>query len=211
LESLSKDAGAKTPSPWANLFRANVDYEPALRNVNRWYNRIVKALRVEDRTTREKELAQLDAELKELKKKTQESMPSGFELLFAKDSAKVRGETIGNILICLMLPAFNRVQSASDRCEQSQNNIYLAFALAAYYRDHGGYPKELAALEPKYLDKIPIDLFSGEPLVYRPSKNGYLLYSVGVNGRDEEGRGSEDEPQGDDLSVRMPLPKLKQE
>ena len=60
---------------------------------------------------------------------------------------------------------------------------------------------------PKYLDKIPLDMFSGKPLLYRPTEKGYLLYSVGVNGRDEEGHGYDDDPRGDDLTVRMPLPK----
>jgi hypothetical protein len=113
-------------------------------------------------------------------------------------------------LITLLLPAFNKVQSAADRCEQVQNNLYLAFALAAYQRDQGRYPKDLDALAPKYLKKIPNDLFSGNPLIYRPSENGYLLYSVGVNGLDEKGQSYDDDPQGDDLSVRMSLPKLKQ-
>jgi hypothetical protein len=38
---------------------------------------------------------------------------------------------------------------------------------------------------------------------------GYLLYSVGVNGKDDGGRQFDDDPPGDDLSVRMPLPELK--
>ncbi|SRR5579871_2434075 len=210
LENLDKAVPAKQPSPWAKMFRANVDYEPALRNINRWYDQIAKTLRVEDRSTREKQLAQLDKDLRKLKARTQESMPGALELLFAKDSAKIRGGTIGNILITLLMPAFNKVQSAADRCEQVQSNLYLAFALAAYQRDHGRYPKELDALAPKYLKKIPNDLFSGKPLVYRPSENGYLLYSVGVNGLDEQGQSYDDDPRGDDLSVRMPLPKLRQ-
>ena len=53
------------------------------------------------------------------------------------------------------------------------------------------------------------DLFAGRPLVYRPSGAGYLLYSVGVNGKDEGGRWTDDDPPGDDLRVRMPLPDLK--
>ena len=59
-------------------------------------------------------------------------------------------------------------------------------------------------LAPTYLKKIPDDLFSEKPLIYRPEDKGYLLYSVGINGMDEDGRGYGDEPRGDDLSVRMP-------
>ena len=55
---------------------------------------------------------------------------------------------------------------------------------------------------------MPSDLFSGKALIYRPAKNGYLLYSVGLNGRDDGGRSSADTPPGDDPHVRMPLPAL---
>jgi len=80
--------------------------------------------------------------------------------------------------------------------------------LAAYRSDNRQYPKALNALAPKYLPTIPQDLFSGKALIYRPTDDGYLLYSVGVNGKDEEGRSYDDDPRGDDLTVRMPLPKL---
>jgi len=43
-------------------------------------------------------------------------------------------------------------------------------------------------------------------LIYRLEHDGYLLYSVGVNGLDDDGRGPDDQPRGDDLSVRMPPP-----
>ena len=59
---------------------------------------------------------------------------------------------------------------------------------------------------PKYFDKVPDDLFSGKPLTYKPEKDGYLLYSVGVNGIDDGGRWHDDHPKGDDLRVRMPVP-----
>jgi hypothetical protein len=39
--------------------------------------------------------------------------------------------------------------------------------------------------------------------MYRPAEDGYLLYSVGVNGQDDESRWMDDEPRGDDPSVRM--------
>ena len=56
---------------------------------------------------------------------------------------------------------------------------------------------------------MPDDLFSGRALVYRPTEKGYLLYSVGANGKDEGGRWQDDDLPGDDLRVRMPLPQVK--
>jgi hypothetical protein len=101
--------------------------------------------------------------------------------------------------------------NAYDRVQQQENNVVLAFALAQYHRDHGHYPKTLHALVPKHLKEIPDDVFSGKALIYRPNEKGYLLYSVGYNGKDDDGRGQEDDPPGDDLSVRMPLPELPKE
>jgi hypothetical protein len=45
--------------------------------------------------------------------------------------------------------------------------------------------------------------------VYLPGQKGYLLYSVGPNGEDEDGRGPDDTPPGDDLSLGVPLPDVK--
>jgi hypothetical protein len=101
------------------------------------------------------------------------------------------------------------MQNAYDQNEQIQRNLHIAFALAAYRRDHGRYPVGLDDIAPKYLPAVPIDMFSGKALVYAPSAKGYLLYSVGVNGKDEGGRSYDDDPGGDDLPVRMPVGKRK--
>ena len=81
--------------------------------------------------------------------------------------------------------------------------------MAAYRADNNRYPEKLADLAPKYLTAVPDDLFNGEPLIYKPGENGYLFYSVGPNGKDDGGRGLNDDPPGDDLGVKMPLPVLK--
>ena len=65
---------------------------------------------------------------------------------------------------------------------------------------------KLADLTPTYLNQVPKDLFTGNDLIYRPDANGFLLYSVGVNGRDDGGRSYTDQPEGDDIVVRIPQP-----
>jgi hypothetical protein len=201
---------SKAAQPFLSLFQRKINYERALRNANRWYDRMAQAMRSQDRQAREKELARIEKETDDVVMKSRKFKPGMLELVLSKDSDKVLGEHIGNILIGLLTPAVRKVLSASDRCEQLQSNLHVAFALAAYNRDHGRYPKELTVLVPKYLDTIPKDLFSDKPLIYRPTEKGYLLYSVGVNAKDEQGQSFDDQPPGDDLTVRMPLPELKQ-
>jgi hypothetical protein len=111
--------------------------------------------------------------------------------------------------MALLMPALKKMQQAHDRSEQIQRNLHVAFALACYHREHGRYPDKLDALAPAYLENVPQDLFAGAALIYRPTEKGYLLYSIGVNGRDDEGRGFGDDPPADDLNVRMPLPELR--
>ena len=211
VEAFSGFGWPKEPDPMAKKVWGTIDWDPTLRSGNQWYNRLAAAMRVKDRAAREKQLDKLENELKTLKANLAD--PSGLGKAAvtkepAKSLGKALGQALGDILVAMVFPAARRMQEAADRAEQVQNNLHLAFALAAYQRDHGSYPKKLDALAPKYLAKIPQDMFSGKPLIYRQSESGYLLYSVGVNGKDEDGRGNEDAPRGDDLSVRMPLPKL---
>jgi hypothetical protein len=196
--------GASRPDPLAKLFTANVDWEPALRNGNRWFDRLTAALRVADRAEREKQLDGLDIELKELRNNA--TKPGVLQALSNLTlSPTDRGKRIGDILVTLLVPALRKVQDAGERMDQVEQNLLVAFALAAYHRENGKYPAQLDALAPAYLARVPTDRFSGKALIYRPGDNGYLLYSVGVNGKDDGGRTYGDEPAGDDLVVKMPL------
>ncbi len=63
-----------------------------------------------------------------------------------------------------------------------------AIALRRYQLRHQSYPLELEALVPEVLPRVPRDFFSGRPLVYRRNADGaFVLYSVGVNRRDDNG------------------------
>jgi len=99
------------------------------------------------------------------------------------------------------------MQEAHDRSEQGHRTLQVALTLAAYQRDNKNYPNTLDALAPKYLAKVPDDFFTGKPLVYRPTETGFLLYSFGPDWKDDQGRGKVGEPKGDDITIRMPLPK----
>ncbi|HEX5271372.1 MAG TPA: hypothetical protein VFW33_12825 [Gemmataceae bacterium] len=185
-----------------------IDWEPALRDGNRCYDRLAAALRVKDPTERRKEMEKVGKEIDALVKDSK-SLETVLKGVHEGRPDKLAGKAIGGALLRLMMPLPRSLQAFDDKPEQVQRNLHLAFALAAYRGDHGRYPAKLDELAPKYLAAVPDDLFSGKPLVYRPEGKGYLLYSVGVNGRDDGGRWKDDDPPGDDLRVRMPLPELK--
>jgi hypothetical protein len=204
-------AGGPAKKPTAEELRAleRIDWAPALRDGNRWYDRLTAASRQKGRAEREKAFDKIEEDLKALKKEAAGPGNLAKLVLGKAPPDKTVGKAIGNVLIGLLMPAARKVQSAYDRAEQVQRNLHVAFALAAYRSDRGRYPPKLDNLAPKYLAAVPGDLFSGKALIYRPSAKGYLFYSVGVNGKDDGGRWYDDDPPGDDPGVRMPLPELK--
>ncbi len=206
LEGLAGGEIPKKPDTDAEKGLAMIDWAPALRAGNQWYDRLAASLRLQKRADRQKAFDRIDEDLKALKEET--TGPEILAKLFIEPD-KTTGKAIGNVLVSLLMPAAGKVQDAHDRSTQIQRNLHVAFALGAYQRDHGRYPAKLGVLAPKYLSLVPGDIFSGKALIYRPSEKGYLLYSVGVNGKDEGGRWYNDVPPGDDPRVRMPLPALK--
>jgi hypothetical protein len=204
MENLSRSSD--TP-PRSNQFRdrlftRSINWDPAFRNGNRWYDRCAAASRIANRKDREDAMIRVAQDAKALRQEVGEAIV--FENIFA--GPKRRGELIGNILIGLMLPAFQKLTDAEDRYQQGLRNLHLAFALAGYRADHGRYPAKLDELAPKYIESISDDLFAGKPLNYRLEGAGYLLYSVGPDGIDDGGRSYDDEPRGDDIALRMPVP-----
>ena len=197
-------------NPGPELFRPleNVDPNAAIRVGHHWYDRQVAAMRLNDPGSRKEALARIQNDLKSLKK----DLVKGDirDLLDAGASAEIRGKRLGETLIGLLFPAGTAFINSADRQEQSRRNLTLALALAWYHKEQGRYPEKLAALSPTYLSDIPLDLFSGKELIYRAGQNDYLLYSVGVNGVDDQGRTVNDAPPGDDLVIRMPLPAPRQ-
>jgi hypothetical protein len=202
------DGAAKKPTPEELKALDRIDWTPALKSGNRWYDGMAGAMRLKDRVDREKALDAIEKDVKALK--ADASGPAAIaKIVLGGEPGKMTGKAIGDVLVSVLMPAARKVQDAYERNEQTQRNLHVAFALAAFHRDNGRYPAKLDDLAPKYLAAVPDDLFAGKPLVYRLTDRGYLFYSIGVNGKDDSGRSYGDDPPGDDLPVRMPLPEVK--
>lgn len=64
----------------------------------------------------------------------------------------------------------------------------LGLALERYRLKNSQLPDQLAALVPAYLTEIPKDPWDDKSLRYKKSDTGYMLYSVGANGKDDGGK-----------------------
>ena len=102
---------------------------------------------------------------------------------------------MSNILVSLLLPALQSAISAEIRNDARMGITLTACALQAYHRDNKRYPDSLAALGGVYIDKLPVDPFRGKSLRYRLQGDKFLLYSVGPNLKDEDGK-ERQEPNG---------------
>ena len=92
------------------------------------------------------------------------------------------------VIAALLLPALGKVSLKAAMAQTSADQAALSCALERFRLAHGQYPEKLDALVPRFMDKVPNDLISGEPLKYhRTNKGQFLLYSVGWNEKDDGG------------------------
>ncbi len=107
------------------------------------------------------------------------------------------------ILIPALVPFLQR-----EAVELAQIRLMGCVAAIRLYKSRTGrYPDQLSALN---LGEMAIDPFSGKPFVYKVDpQRGFLIYSLGVNRRDDGGRFDyfrPSSPRGDLLPLHRPIP-----
>jgi hypothetical protein len=183
---------------------SGIDWNIVLRMVNSWYDRAVTAIRKPTRAERQIAMDELDRDMS-----VQVTAAKNWTFLpsLIVNRREAISKRFGSIFVALMTPAAGAAWSAEDRWRMQSELTKLAFALAAYHAKHSRYPANLTTLVPKYLKEVPKDIFNDDgDLHYAWTGDGYLLYSVGENGKDDGGKGRDDAKNGegwDDLAVRM--------
>jgi hypothetical protein len=77
-------------------------------------------------------------------------------------------------------------QSSADH-QVALDEAFVVCALERYRLARKAYPDSLDSLMPAYAAKLPCDVFTGAPLHYWRDGDGFLLYSIGWDGKDEGG------------------------
>ncbi len=185
-----------------------LDWNVPLRMGNFWYDRMVEAFGKSSQSQRNAALQAIDEDLAKLASGAEDWGAFGLPISSLIDGRQAASDRIGQLLVRLLLRQLTACAKAEDGAAMHFDLTKLAFALAAYHIDNGSYPAKLADLKPKYLAEIPKDIFNDADLHYKQEGDGYLLYSVGVNGRDDGGKSYDDDTdhqQGwDDLVIRIP-------
>ena len=151
---------------------------------------------------REKALRPWDDELKRLAQRREKAA----ELFTTLKGQPALTELTSDMLTVVWLSRIRQTHVSETTCRQRLRNLEVALALSAWRGEHDSYPETLSELAPKYLAMIPLDLFTDQPLRYKRAADGYRFFSLGDNGQDDDGRGFDDKPDGDDLVVVMPIP-----
>ncbi|MCP4611961.1 MAG: hypothetical protein GY845_24945 [Planctomycetes bacterium] len=121
-----------------------------------------------------------------------------FAKIIAKTPWELRDEVINEqvknevnitpMMLKIQTPAHERVGKITWRLKSGRVALLTVLAAMRYEKEKGEYPADLEELvEAGYLKKLPMDPYSDGLLVYRKTENGFLLYSLGINLKDDGG------------------------
>lgn len=113
------------------------------------------------------------------------------ELSLDREIEQLHADRLGALrypLIAILMPALERAAAMKDLADARRDAAIATIALARYHADHQQYPVNLAELLPDYLPALPIDPVDGQPLRYLLTPQGPILYSLGFDKDDDQGR-----------------------
>jgi hypothetical protein len=92
------------------------------------------------------------------------------------------------LLSGLLLPSLSRTVVRDCENRARARIIQTVFAIERFRMSHGGkLPPNLVSLVPEFSADVSMDPFDGQSLRFRPTPAGYVVYSIGADGRDDSG------------------------
>jgi hypothetical protein len=114
-----------------------------------------------------------------------------------------------NVLLKNYLDFCEKLVSTQYTHRALLDSLRVALACERHRLAQGNWPPTLSALVPQYLSAIPLDPFSGQPLLYRLIPDGVVIYSVWMNGVDDQGDVLEINGGPKDRGTRLFNPELR--
>jgi len=187
---LEVESSHPKPGLGDKLGRASIDWEVVCIKLNEFYDDLEQTVIPEGMMERADAMRNFEGEMKALETKTWTPAAMLGSIVGGRTR---RGETAGNILAELILPAVHSIFDASRRVTAHEAVTLAAIAVERFRLAHGKLPKSLDQLVPEFLEAVPMDPFTGKSLVYNPVQGDpYLLYSLGPNKVDDGGIGMDE-------------------
>ena len=183
LTRASEEGGKKFLGGCSPL--ASYDRTMAAKRLNGWYDKIVACTKL-PYYEREDAYDKVDLELKKLQESVGEMTSENAAKLFWRGH-QYRTKWMTDHITLMVMPNYNGISYTYETAYTRRDLLQVAMLLIAYKAEHKSYPKSLDQLASQYAAKIPLDRFTGKPLVYRLEGDEFLLYSFSRNGRDDDG------------------------
>lgn len=162
-----------------------VDWNVILDMFNDYYDRLAALGKETDTEKRRQLFNALDQQFEELTKNSRSPFKSGLTALFGGPEG--RGKQLGAVLCALLLPAVQQAYNATWRIEATADVTRLGFAAEGYRMTHKEYPASLDLLADQFDGTLPLDPYTRSSYRYVKHADGFVVYSVGINQRDDGG------------------------
>ncbi len=164
---------------------SSTDWTVTMQIGNKMFDKFSDTLKTDDWIERGKAMASLEEELK----KMSASIDTTTAIQAFLGGPEFRGKMMGRIFVSLLMPALSAVTEAEHRAQISDDLSYFVLSIAAFKDEVGRYPNSLGELSEKIDGNYPIDRYSNKDFLYRSNGDGFIVYSVGKNGKDNNGDG----------------------
>jgi hypothetical protein len=154
------------------------DWNAALRRANAWYDRLAAAGRHPTFAQRKRASEEIARDVEAMR-----ARQDGWRGLFTP---------IEDRALVMVLPGMNRAYLTEARVQSVLVMTQVTLALSSFRAKTGEYPAALRELVPTYFKAEPVDPLTDQPPVYRPEGGGYVLRSLGADGRADDGPKSDD-------------------
>ncbi len=88
----------------------------------------------------------------------------------------------------LYLPHCDNIPARQADYEVCLDCAKISLSLRIYKNKYKKYPEDIKSLVPEILPLIPKDPFTGKNYIYKKKENGFIIYSVGRNRKDDGGK-----------------------
>ena len=173
-----------TLEPARRLFNGAVDWNVTLKKINRVHDELAAILLINDAAKRRKSLEiweeRLDYDFQQLK--------SRWNRLAGYLHSGKRARILADGLASTTTSAYGAMLKEVEQAAVNRELVKIAARLAAHQSQSGAYPEDLIDVVPDVFVSQPVDPIDGVSIRYgRFAGPNFLLYSIGPNGRDDQG------------------------